>query len=138
MSKRRHRRITFSAYSGSTGCYGLFMLSVFNPYTGYWLPIMFDIIPQNSVVVKDNRVLIREFGLLQLCGQPVKAVHENLPWCAPELLRATKRMQHSLESQLACTRESDIYSYGERPPRHDATQHILNCAYFFRRRFPVR
>lgn len=64
--------------------------------------------------MKGNKkgVVIREFGLLQLCGQPVKAVHENLPWCSPEVIRASRIMQQSLETHLVCTTESDMYSYG--------------------------
>lgn len=70
--------------------------------------------PKDNICVKGNKkgVVIREFGLLQLCGQPMKAVQENLPWCSPEVIRASRIMQQSLETHLVCTTESDIYSYG--------------------------
>lgn len=60
---------------------------------------------------EERGIIIREFGLLQLCGQPVKAVQENLPWCAPEIIHASKRLQQSTD-HLICTRESDVYSFG--------------------------
>lgn len=78
-------------------------------------PIFCGCLQAETILIRrDGSAYISDFGIFQLSRKPWEAVERLLRWCAPEVIRAARRVEHG-EASPICTPRADVYTFGELP-----------------------